>query len=279
MAVTARSLVFLGALSLFSVASAQNSDTPAFGEYSKEKIVEARYGSDEIAALTAKAREIPNVLNKVIIGQELAIQVLSDKTAQYIEGFPNRTREPISLNLVGLPGIGKSAMIDALKQMGFEVEQVDVQNFMSPGSDFYTAISTRVHAAIRTHRPVILAIEEIDKAPELNSGDPEVSSKIIGMVNQILTEGKLRNDYGEIEMSNVMVITTMNISPAEIEAFSKEVLEKEKSFYDFTPDDFQQFDKWIRTQPSARYKILSKLFRSNTVGRLAPQTLDLRPVN
>jgi ATP-dependent Clp protease ATP-binding subunit ClpA len=278
MAVTARSLVFLSVLSLFSVAGAQNSDSAAFGEYSKEDIVEARYGSDEIAALTTKAREIPIILNQTIIGQELAVQVLSDKIAQYIEGFPNRTREPISLNLVGLPGIGKSAMIDALKTMGFNVVQVDVQNFMSANSgDFFNAISSRVRASVVAKKPIILAIEEIDKAPELDSGKPEVSSKIIGMINQILTEGKLRNDHGEMDMSNIMVVTTMNISPAEIEAFSGDILKTQKSFYEFTPDDFQQFDNWVRTQPSARYKILSKLFRSNTVSRLAPQTLILRP--
>ena len=276
-------LVIVFGILIFTLATTTAFAAPNGTGYKRNDIANARFGTEAREELLKKAHGIAAAVNKRIVGQEIAAKFVQDRAVQYLESFPNRTGEPVALNLIGLPGVGKTAMLDELRKLGFPIVQMDVQAFAGEaGRSFISTLQYKVDDYVRNKKPLILVLEELDKLPEKSTGEmkaEEKTSPVIGTLNQILSDGRMTGSGLEpVPFSNVLVLTTMNFSPAEIELFAAEVLGKPKSFYDFTVEDFQAFDKWIRSQPSARYKVLSKLFRSNTVSRLAPNTVLMQPL-
>lgn len=249
--------------------------------YNKRKIADARFGTDAVEAFINLASQVAEKINSRIYGQEIAAQILEDRLLQYGESFGTRKGQPIALNLIGLPGIGKTGMLELLKEMGFPIVSFNAQDFVNPEKDFSSEFRYRI--AEFEGRPVIVVIDELDKLPEIADNGvtrEEKTNSLIGTLNQILSEGTLPSSYrAPFDVSNVMLVTTMNFSPKEMELFSAEVLTTHKSFYDFDLADFEQFDSWLRDKPSSTYKVLANLFRPNTVGRLAPNTVMLRPLS
>ncbi len=270
-----------------AIASVSIAAKPPKGDgYRKGAIADARYGTGDREALLKKAYVLSSDLNQAVFGQESATAVLQAKMVQYLEGYPNRTGEPVMMNMIGLPGIGKSAIIEYLKANGYPVVEFDAQNFAGQTVRSGTSLMEAMAAAIGQHesnhpdRPLIVILEELDKLVEKNaSTGVETTSSSIGTMNTISSEGKITGYNGKpMPVSNVMFITTMNLAPTEIESFSLEVLKVQKSYYDFTIEDFEKFDDWIRNQPSARYKVLAKMFRSNTVSRFGANTTIMQPL-
>lgn len=254
--------------------------------YQKSKIADARFGTGERENLLKKAYSLRKNLNEVVFGQDDAIAVLQEQLIQYLEGYPNRTGEPVMMNMIGLPGIGKSAILEYLKRSGYPVAEFDAQHYASSLSN--RSLEEGIYSKLLNHgafdggsdKPLIVFVEELDKLVEKNAvTGVETTSSAIGTMNMISSEGKIHYYGRSYDVSNVMFITTMNLSPVEIEAFSREVLGTEKTYYDYTIEDFAKFDEWVRTQPSARYKVLSRMFRSNTVGRFGANTTIMTPLD
>lgn len=281
-------LLFLQSPLCLSTASAESTRrTKPKGEgYRKEAIADARYGTESRERLLAKSYRLSQELNQVVFGQEAATAVLQAKMVQYLEGFPNRTGEPVMMNMIGLPGIGKSAIIEYLKKSGFPLIEYDAQSFANSSTANRVTLEDALNTAIVAQQkrepgaPIFVVVEELDKLVEKNATtNVETTSSAIGTLNTISSEGKILGTLGRpTPVSNVMFLTTMNLAPIEIESFSREVLGVEKSYYDFTIEDFEKFDSWIRNQSSARYKVLARMFRSNTVSRFAANTVIMQPL-
>lgn len=259
------------------------------GEYSKgqpyvrNEINLARFGGGETRELIEEIYQIDKRLDQKIFGQSRVVQALKAKLIQYVETFGTRNREPISMHLVGLPGVGKSALteeLEKLKLKGLTIVRLDSQKYVGDNaSGFGNALEWAMFKAKQANKPVLLVVEEIDKHPEVNSENgAETTRPVIGILNEILSSGKFTSGYKESDYSNVMVMTTMNLAPAEITRFSEESLGVNKSFYDYTIEDLGRFHNWITTNSSALPKILSRLFRSNTVSRLSPSAVLYRPL-
>jgi ATP-dependent Clp protease ATP-binding subunit ClpA len=266
---------------LLTTTSSLVTSARAADRYKRSDIANARFGEGERKQLLEKSYKLASSINKKIVGQEQASAALQERVVNYLESFGTRTSDPISMNLIGLPGIGKTAMLTELQKAGFPIAHFDAQKYSASNTraSFASELATKVEKAINDKTPLILVVEEIDKVPELSpNGGQETTSELIGVLNQILSDGRFSNYANTYDMSNIMVLTTMNFAPTEMEAFTGTVLKEEKSFYDLTLDDMVKFDQWIRTQQSARYKILSRLFRSNTVSRLAPNTIIMKPL-
>lgn len=247
---------------------------PSQGTYQQKQILNYRYGTADFQKYLQRAYQFADEVGQDIAGQRIAAEVLEDHLVRYLEGFPNRTGEPVYLNLVGFPGVGKSAMLTVLENLGIKTVRLEAQKYISEGN--LGEDLGEVRTAVREGVPVILVIDEIDKVSEIQAKgdtDVELTRRFIGALNQILAEGIAKNYGTTFSVSNVFVLTTMNFAPNEIEDFSQEVLGERKEFFDFTMEDFKKFDEWIRDQASATYKILAKLFRDNTVTRIAPNTI------
>ena len=267
-------------MSIGSAGRAQQNDSP---RYRRQSISNARFGEGERQMLLQKAYHVAEEVNKELFGQEKVSKILQDRLTQYFENFGSRTGEPIALNMIGLPGVGKTAMLTKLKEMGFPIVHFDAQKFAPMGdrtNNFVNEAYSELISYSMGKKPVILIVEELDKVPELVPGETEKSSTLIGALNQILSDGRLGvGGRTSLDLSNIMVLTTMNFAPGEMEHFTGEVLKEQKSYYDFTLEDFQKFDAWVRNQSSARYKILSRMFRTNTVSRLSPNTVVMQPLD
>ena len=249
--------------------------------YIKKAISDARFGVGNRETLLRQAYGIAGAINKSIFGQEVASAVMQDRVIQYLENFPNRNGEPPHVNFIGLTGVGKSAIVEKLRALGFPVLVIDAQKYAAPSlRSLFADYEAFFKEQNEAKKPLIVIVEELDKLAEIRldrEGNVvgEVTSPTIGAMNEALSGGKVAS-YEPIDMSNFLLVTNMNFSPFEVETFSREVLGAQKSFYDFTVEDFDAFDRWIQTDKSARYKVLSRLFRSNTVGRLAPNTVIMQ---
>lgn len=275
-------LLFAGGISASSISFAAKS--PPGDGYRKKEILDARYGTGEREKLLVQAYGLSAALNGVVFGQEAATAVLQARMVQFLEGFPNRSGEPVMMNMIGLPGIGKSAMLEYLKKAGFPVVEFDAQAYAgsAPRQTLEEALTNAMayHEGRKPGVPLIVIIEELDKLVEKNAiTKVETTSSAIGTLNTISSEGKIHASYGRsFPVSNVMFITTMNLAPVEIESFATDIFGSPKSYYDFTIEDFEKFDSWIRNQPSARYKVLARMFRSNTVSRFGANTVIMQPL-
>lgn len=247
--------------------------------FNRRDIASARYRTETHGKLLALAYTVKAQLKNRIFGQEPAIDFVQNQLVQYLESFSERKNEPQAVNLVGLPGIGKTGIINGLIEMGFPIVHFDAQKYISDEFDPFTRDAiNRLHEYVSNKKPVILVVEEIDKLPEITK-EGEKTRSLIGTLNQILSSGKVSSSYNTLDVSNVMVITTMNISPDFIRDFSVQILHADKDYFDFTMEDIEALDSWLRSEPSATYKILSKTFRNNTVGRLAPITTLMSPLS
>ncbi len=258
--------------------------------YIKKQIADIRFGTAKKEAFQKQVHAVAKTLNGQILGQEKTVAVLQDRLLQYIESFPNRTGEPVALNLIGLPGVGKTGMLKSLESIGLPLVIFNAQDYASNegnrsfANDLFLSLIN--HGALRVvngnwvvNEPLVVVIDELDKVPEIDTSKNEKTQTLIGTINSILSEGAFSASGINVNVSNLMLITTMNFSPNDIELFTSKVLGENKNFYDLSIDDFLKFDQWIRTQPSARYRVLSKMFRSNTVSRLAPNTVIVQPLS
>lgn len=246
--------------------------------FRKKEVSNARFGEGEREKYLRDSNRLAQAITQEVKGQGAAAQILQNRLVQYFENFGTRTGEPVYMNLIGLPGVGKTAMLSKLVSLNFPVAHFDAQVFVNDKSDTFTSVVyNRIQEANSAKKPLILVIEELDKVPEITRNG-ESTNAVIGTINQILSDGIVSLNGSTVNAHNVMVLTTMNFAPDEMERFTEAVLSEKKSFYDLTIEDMQKFNEWIKSEPSARYKILSHLFRSNTVRRMAPFTVIMQPL-
>lgn len=262
---------------------------PPQAPYKRHEIVNARFGAAERRAMIRRAYHLKSEIEAAVVGQDRVGQATQDRVVQYLENLGSRTKDPIALHLIGLPGVGKSAILDVLERLGIPVVRIDAQAFaVSDPAQALSNLGSQLWHAINEQKangtPLIVLFDEIDKVPELVRREghlQEVTSPLIGLLNKFLTDGKANfpgSSGAILDLSNALVISAMNFSPEEIELFSRDALGGAKNFYDYSVDDFARFDEWLRKDPSARPKVLSRLFRSNTVSRLYSNTVIVKPL-
>ena len=244
-------------------------------QFNHNEIIEARFGEESLQELIQQTDDVEKKANNKIIGQSDATALLGAKVDQYLTSYSKgRNGPPIAQHFIGFPGVGKSGLAGILEEY-FPVVRVDAQNFVDPQTINQLKYSLAYEPKLRSGKPVVLLIEEIDKLREVTPGQPEKTSPFIGMLNEILNSGR-SSLLNNLDLSNVLVITTMNLPPELIEEFSEKVLGKKKSYYDFSIADFKSFHQWLLSNPGAIPDILSRMFRTNTVGRLAPNMYAMK---
>ncbi len=254
------------------------------GRYDLNKINKARYGSSKMQKYIKKALTLSEEISKEIVGQEEVANLLQHKLVQTLENFGSRKKDPVAMHLIGLPGIGKSAMLAKIKEVtGIDVFIIEAQQFISYEKEWdLKNIFYQISENLKKGNPTAVIFDEIDKVPEITQGEGPLGERtnyLIGSLNEILTDGKV--DYGRtvLDFSNALILTAMNFSSEEISNFSEEILKEKKNFFDYSIEDLEKFHEWITTKPSAKNKVLSKLFRPNTVGRLGPNISIVKPLN
>jgi ATP-dependent Clp protease ATP-binding subunit ClpB len=174
-------------------------------------------------AETSKLIHMEERLHERVIGQDEAIQAVSDAVRRARAGLKDPRRPIGSFLFLGPTGVGKTELARALAQFLFDDENAMVRIDMSEYMEKF-AVSRLVGAppgyvgyeeggqlteAVRRRPYQVVLLDEIEKA------HPDVFNVLL----QVLDDGRLTDSQGRtVDFKNTVVIMTSNIGSAAIAA-------------------------------------------------------------
>lgn len=155
-------------------------------------------------------------LHKRVIGQERAIEVISDAIRRSRAGLRDPRRPIGSFVFVGPTGVGKTELAKALAEYMFDSEDAIVRVDMSEYGERHTVARMigsppgyvgydeggQLTEAVRRRPYQVVLFDEIEKA------HPEVFNALL----QVLDDGRLTDGHGRtVDFSNTIIIMTSNV--------------------------------------------------------------------
>ncbi len=208
---------------------------------SHSKMIKEEVDAEEIAEVVSKWTGIPvskmlegekskllrleDELSKRVVGQEEAIEALSDAVRRSRSGLQDEKRPIGSFIFLGTTGVGKTELAKSLAEYLFNDEnamtRIDMSEYQEkhsvsrlvgapPGYVGYDE-GGQLTEAVRRRPYSILLFDEIEKA------HPDVYNVLL----QVLDDGRLTDNKGRtVNFKNTIIIMTSNLGSAEIhEAF------------------------------------------------------------
>ena len=202
------------------------------GDEKKDRLVNETVDEEEVAVIVSKMTGIPvsriekgdkekvldlqNTLARRVIGQDEAIQLVSNAILRQRAGIKNPLRPIGSFLFLGPTGVGKTEVSKALAEALFDNESNIIRIDMSEYMEKYS-VSRLIGAApgyvgyeeggqltekVRRNPYSIVLFDEIEKA------DPEVFNLLL----QVLDEGRLTDSQGRlVDFRNTVIIMTSNL--------------------------------------------------------------------
>ncbi|WP_292037906.1 ATP-dependent chaperone ClpB [Massilia sp. UBA6681] len=219
--------------------SVQSAAEGADGEASKPKLLRTQVGAEEIAEVVARATGIPvsrmmqgerekllhieDELHKRVVGQDEAIEAVSDAIRRSRAGLSDPNRPYGSFMFLGPTGVGKTELCKALAAFLFDTEEslirIDMSEFMEkhsvarligapPGYVGYEEGGYLTEAVRRKPYSVIL-LDEIEKA------HPDVFNVLL----QALDDGRMTDGQGRtVDFKNTVIVMTSNLGSHKIQS-------------------------------------------------------------
>ncbi|MBW0454233.1 MAG: ATP-dependent chaperone ClpB [Candidatus Kinetoplastibacterium crithidii] len=207
------------------------------GKQHKFKLLRTQVGAEEIAEVVSRSTGIPvskmmqgekdkllnlsSFLSSRVIGQEEAVQAVSDAIIRSRAGLSDSARPYGSFMFLGSTGVGKTELARALTEFLFDASdhmvRIDMSEFMEkhsvsrligapPGYVGYEEGGYLTEAVRRKPYSVIL-LDEIEKA------HPDVFNILL----QVLDDGRLTDGQGRtVDFRNSVIIMTSNLGSSEI---------------------------------------------------------------
>ena len=164
-------------------------------------------------------------LHDRVIGQDEAIEAVSDAVRRARAGLKDPRRPIGSFLFLGPTGVGKTELARALAQFLFDDDQAMVRIDMSEYMEKF-AVSRLVGAppgyvgyeeggqlteAVRRRPYQVVLLDEIEKA------HPDVFNVLL----QVLDDGRLTDSQGRtVDFKNTVVIMTSNVGSQQIQSFA-----------------------------------------------------------
>ena len=251
-------------------------------ENTETKLLRNKVTEDEIAEVVSKWTGIPVAkmmegerekllqmeqhIHKRVIGQNEAINAVSDAIRRSRAGLSDPKRPYGSFLFLGPTGVGKTELTKALAEFLFDSEEslvrIDMSEFMEkhsvarligapPGYVGYEEGGYLTEAVRRRPYSVIL-LDEVEKA------HPEVFNILL----QVLDDGRLTDGQGRtVDFRNTVVIMTSNLGSADIqekraegyEAMKTAVMEIVK--HHFRPEFINRIDDLVVFHPLSREQV------------------------
>jgi len=249
---------------------------------SKRKMLKEEVDAEDIAYVVAKWTGIPVTkllegerekllkmeerLSQRVVGQEKAIQAVSNAVRRARSGLQDPNRPVGSFIFMGPTGVGKTELAKALAEFLFDDEKfmirLDMSEFMEkhsvarligapPGYVGYEE-GGYLTEAVRTHPYSVILLDEIEKA------HPDVFNVLL----QILDDGRMTDGKGRtVDFKNTVLIMTSNIGSHWIQELAqRDRAEMERRVMDalkstFRPEFLNRIDDIIIFNPLGKEEI------------------------
>ena len=201
-------------------------------EKKESSLLRDRVTDDEIARIVArwtgipvsklvegereKLLRLPETLHQRVIGQDEAVQKVSDAILRSRAGIANPNRPIGSFLFLGPTGVGKTELAKALAQALFDDEKnmvrIDMTEYMEkfsvsrligapPGYVGYEE-GGQLTEAVRRHPYSVVLFDEVEKA------HPDVFNILL----QVLDDGRITDSQGRtVDFKNTVIILTSNL--------------------------------------------------------------------
>jgi ATP-dependent Clp protease ATP-binding subunit ClpB len=256
------------------------------------KVVSAWTGIPVAKMMTGEKQkylELENVLHKRVVGQDEAVNVVSDAIRRNRSGLNDPNRPLGSFMFIGPTGVGKTELAKTLADFLFNDEKaltrIDMSEYMEkfsvtrligapPGYVGYDEGGQLTEAVRRRPYSVIL-FDEVEKA------HPDVFNVLL----QVLDDGRLTDGQGRVvDFKNTIIIMTSNLGSDLI--LEADTAEKQSGLRDqlnvllrqtFRPEFLNRIDEIVMFQQLGKEHIASiiKLQLERVQARLADRKITL----
>ena len=218
-----------------------------------------------------KLLRLPDILHERVIGQDEAVDRVSDAILRSRAGIQDPDRPIGSFLFLGPTGVGKTELAKALAQALFDDEKnmvrIDMTEYMEkysvsrligapPGYVGYEE-GGQLTEAVRRHPYCVVLFDEVEKA------HPDVFNVLL----QVLDDGRITDSQGRtVDFKNTIIILTSNLgSQAILEGIGEngEISEKARSHVQsllkqqFRPEFLNRLDEIVFYKPLRRQEIFS----------------------
>lgn len=231
-----------------------------------------------------KILSLANNLKTRVIGQDEAVELISDAIIRQRAGIKDENKPIGSFLFLGPTGVGKTELAKALADQLFDSEshivRIDMSEYMEahsvakligapPGYVGYDE-GGQLTEKVRRNPYSIILFDEIEKAHH----------DVFNILLQILDDGRLSDSQGRtVDFKNTIIIMTSNLGSEFLLEDSKEADKKVESLLkqSFKPEFLNRIDEIIYFHPlnkDVQLKIVTKLLR-NLDERLIVQGINL----
>ena len=272
---------------------------------SERKLIRTEVNADEIAVVVSNWTGIPvsrmleteraklivleERLHQRVIGQEKAVEAVSNAVRRSRSGLQDASRPIGSFLFLGPTGVGKTELCKALAEVMFDDEhamvRLDMSEFMErhsvsrmigapPGYVGYEE-GGKLTEAVRRRPYSVILLDEIEKAHQ----------DVFNVLLQVLDDGRLTDGQGRtVDFTNTVIVMTSNIGSQIIQKLTEEGADefevqdavKEALQTRFLPEFLNRIDDMIVFEPLGRDQIhdivglqlkrLEKQLAANNIG-------------
>jgi ATP-dependent Clp protease ATP-binding subunit ClpB len=270
------------------------------------RLLRQEVGADEIAEVVSAWTGVPvtrmmetekakllvmeDRLHRRVVGQEEAVEAVSNAVRRSRSGLQDPNRPIGSFLFLGPTGVGKTEICKALAETLFDDEhamvRLDMSEFMErhtvsrligapPGYVGYEE-GGRLTEAVRRRPYCVVLLDEIEKA----------HTDVFNILLQVLDDGRLSDNHGHtVDFTNTIIVMTSNIGSQLIQRVTEEggdenemnAAVKEALRSRFLPEFLNRIDETIVFHPLDRDQIATIVrLQVNLLGKqLAESSLSL----